>query len=242
MNFKYLIILIIFFCSSFIANAQDIIVQTSGDEIKSKVIEITLESIKYKTYDNQSGPLRNISKSEVFMIIYENGTRETIENSNHKASKTRKNKSNNTKEHENGTSVQLGAYFGDYSDAIGINIIQSFMLGRNVSLGIGLGLLADPEYIDEVGAPIFLDSKFYFRKKINSPFIYGNLGGVISLSGGENYVMYESGAGFNFKTGSKNSMAISLGYQLAEYSYEDYYGYETTDTSGALTLKIAYMF
>ena len=59
-----------------LSTAQDIIYKNDGGEIKAKVKEITEETIKYKRYDHLEGPLRNISKREVFMIIYENGKRE----------------------------------------------------------------------------------------------------------------------------------------------------------------------
>ena len=54
---------------------QDIIVTVDGNEIKSKIIEISTETIKYKEFDFQEGPLRNIKITEVFMVIYENGKR-----------------------------------------------------------------------------------------------------------------------------------------------------------------------
>ncbi|OMP29951.1 hypothetical protein BKM32_15215 [Mangrovimonas sp. DI 80] len=57
---------------------QDVIVKLDGEEIESKVLEITPESIKYKLFDFQDGPLRNISKEQVALIIYENGTRENF--------------------------------------------------------------------------------------------------------------------------------------------------------------------
>ena len=53
--------------------AQDIIIKKNGDEIKSKVIEITDASVKYKKWENINGPIYNIDKSEVFKLKYENG-------------------------------------------------------------------------------------------------------------------------------------------------------------------------
>ena len=56
--------------------SQDIIVTNDGNEIEAKVIEISDDVIKYKAYNFQDGPMRNIAISEVFLIIYENGERE----------------------------------------------------------------------------------------------------------------------------------------------------------------------
>lgn len=56
----------------------DIIMLKNGQEIKAKVTEITLSEIKYKLYEHLDGPARTAAKSDVFAIIYENGTREVI--------------------------------------------------------------------------------------------------------------------------------------------------------------------
>ena len=70
-----LIVNLLIVTSSF---GQDNIIKKDGNEIEAKVIEITDEFIKYKAYDFQDGPLRNIAITDVFMIIYENGKRETF--------------------------------------------------------------------------------------------------------------------------------------------------------------------
>jgi len=74
--------------------AQDIIIITDGNEIKSKVIEITSKTIKYKKFDYLDGQIRNINISNVFMVIYENGEREkftTLQNEEKKTSKPQEN-------------------------------------------------------------------------------------------------------------------------------------------------------
>lgn len=58
--------------------SQDVIVKKDGTEIQAKVLELTTNVIKYKEYDFQDGPTRNIPMTEVFMIIYSNGKREVI--------------------------------------------------------------------------------------------------------------------------------------------------------------------
>lgn len=58
--------------------AQDLIMKIDGDEIKAKVLEIGDSEIKYKRFDNEDGPSYSISKSEVFVIKYANGTKELM--------------------------------------------------------------------------------------------------------------------------------------------------------------------
>jgi hypothetical protein len=74
---KILFITILIF-SRFFVFSQDIIYLKDGTEIKAKIIELTNEFVKYKKYEQQEGPLRNQLISGVFMVIYENGTREVF--------------------------------------------------------------------------------------------------------------------------------------------------------------------
>ena len=60
------------------ANAQDVILKQDGSEIKAKVLEITDQQVKYKDFDFQSGPTRNLNITEIFMITYENGQKEVF--------------------------------------------------------------------------------------------------------------------------------------------------------------------
>lgn len=59
-----------------ISKNTDVIYLQNGSNIKSKVIEITEHTIKYKDSNNLDGPVRNIPIDNVFMIIYKNGQRE----------------------------------------------------------------------------------------------------------------------------------------------------------------------
>jgi hypothetical protein len=59
-------------------NGQDIITKKNGDDIKAKVIEITLTELKYKNFNNLDGPLISILKSDVIFVKYENGTKDVF--------------------------------------------------------------------------------------------------------------------------------------------------------------------
>jgi hypothetical protein len=54
----------------------DVILLTDGEEVKAKVMEITLTSILFKRCDNLKGPMMSIDLPFVFMITYANGTKE----------------------------------------------------------------------------------------------------------------------------------------------------------------------
>jgi len=73
---NFLLFAALFCCVN--AFAQDVILKRDGSDIKAKVLEITGQQVKYKDYDFQSGPTRNINISDVFMITYENGRKEVF--------------------------------------------------------------------------------------------------------------------------------------------------------------------
>jgi hypothetical protein len=77
---KGLIFMFAFFLAGgiFSVNAQDIIILKNGDEIESKVIEISPAEIRYKRFSNLDGPTVAIPAADVSLIIYEDGTQEAI--------------------------------------------------------------------------------------------------------------------------------------------------------------------
>lgn len=58
--------------------AQDEIIMTSGDILKSKIVEVGVSEVKYKKWENQEGPVYTAPKSQIFMIKYENGTKDVF--------------------------------------------------------------------------------------------------------------------------------------------------------------------
>jgi len=66
----------------FLINAQDIMYKVDGSQIEMNVIEISIETIKYKSWNQLDGPLRTIAIKDVFMIIYNDGTKEVFKKDN----------------------------------------------------------------------------------------------------------------------------------------------------------------
>jgi len=73
---KYILLFILFVCSSNIIQAQDTLSMRSGENILVKVIEVGTSEVKYKKIDNLNGPVFSMLKSDLLMIKYENGTKE----------------------------------------------------------------------------------------------------------------------------------------------------------------------
>lgn len=62
------------------AMSQDVITTKSGEEIMAKVSEVSKTEIKYKRFDNPEGPTYIVNKRDVFMVKYQNGTKEIMKN------------------------------------------------------------------------------------------------------------------------------------------------------------------
>jgi len=77
MKILYSIILAVLTIS--ISLAQDVIIKRDRTEIQAKVEEITDTHIRYIKWNNLEGPVYNVRRTDVFMIIYSNGQREMIE-------------------------------------------------------------------------------------------------------------------------------------------------------------------
>lgn len=59
--------------------SQDVIILKTGEELKTKVEVVDIDIVKYKKFENQSGPTYSLEKSKIFMIKYENGSKDVFE-------------------------------------------------------------------------------------------------------------------------------------------------------------------
>jgi hypothetical protein len=134
--------------------SQDLIVLKNADEIKSKVVEITDISVKYRKWENMNGPIYNLNLREVLFIRYENGTKEVI---NQEPTETTAIKPTSTKvvtdktesiEHKKKRSwLRLSwefanlSYFGSNITSLGVNNIKFISdFGYNNRMDIGIRL------------------------------------------------------------------------------------------------------
>ena len=177
---KRILFLLLIGLSTNLIFAQDIIVKQNGDEIKSKILEITSETIKYKEFDFQDGPTRNINISDVFMVIYENGKRE-------KFTTTESQTSNNDTKNEVSNNDYKGNYFmlgtGYGNSYGGLGLRAQWRMGGKQGFGIhaGAGYFPNAPILASAGVKFFPYKDFY----INTQF---------GLTGYETYYEY----GYNY--------------------------------------------
>jgi len=105
----------------------DIIVLKSGSILIGKVEEIGQNEIKYRKCNNLNGPIISISKSDVSVIIYTNGTHEIFTSTNATVSGY-----NNATTTDNNTTIK--------TEGLGVTGFVSSLVGLFVA-GIPLGLI-----------------------------------------------------------------------------------------------------
>jgi hypothetical protein len=75
---KVLTFIIALVGSATMSLAQDIITLKNGEEVKALVQEVGATEIKYKKFENATGPTYVLQKAEIFMIKYANGERDVF--------------------------------------------------------------------------------------------------------------------------------------------------------------------
>lgn len=60
--------------------AQDLIIKRNGEEIFSKVVEVTGKVVKFKKASNLNGPTYTLNKKEIVFVKYENGEKDIFSN------------------------------------------------------------------------------------------------------------------------------------------------------------------
>lgn len=232
---KLLLIAMAFCFSQTCLRAQDVIILKTGDEIKSKVSEIGTTEIKYKKFDNLNGPVISILKSDVFMIKYENGTKDVFSNKNQ--SSENKPGANNQKAFN--ALIYAGASFplGDFGESYIGAAKTGFTFGTEGNVNLSNSSIFFNYNLNYTYHP------FKFSYNLGYPYNYSFSGnynlifGMVgfrfqgntqpskfyaSFDGGVNHTWFggvgnsESGTGFTFSVGTgaivKNQLNIGIKY------------------------------
>ena len=75
---KTLFVITAALCFSITLYSQDIITMKNGDEIKAKIVEVSISEVKYKKFDNLQGTTYTVDKSNIFRIKYEDGSKDVF--------------------------------------------------------------------------------------------------------------------------------------------------------------------
>jgi hypothetical protein len=245
------------FCS-FNLFGQDLIITNSKEELKTKIIEIEELLIKYKKFDFQEGPIYSIKKSEVFLIIYSNGTRETfnqkVVESENQSLKKGKNVSEYEKE-EQSTSPSIEPKSTpkevqtktDNTKSVGSNLMLFNKGDKLFGIGIGTGiLLGNSGGIAKVSIP-YASARF---DKVHMEFGENMAAGgglfasyhsySIGVLGSEvNSNVISGGLSGTFYYGISEKLSVGAGLRIlyVSFSSSNNFGY-ATDPVGSINLNI----
>jgi len=179
-------LLLLFAAISIFANvdAQDIIIKKNGDEIKSKILEVAIDNVKYKKFENIDGPTYTISKEEIFMIRYENGNKDVF----NKIQETTSQKET-TKDDYLRKGIHLGFHITPGAGAI---LVYNYKLGFGVNSGIDLNIY----FNDYVG--------------LKTGITYQNL----PINYYEYYYQYDYYTGYNYYDSEVKGSVSSIGIPI----------------------------
>ncbi len=182
-----LLFLAIILATNFQLKAQDIIILNSGELVKSKVLEITLNQVKYKRFDQISGLVYSLVKNELFAIHYEDGTKDVFSNVDNRV-------------------ATINEHLTFLVDTANNKEIPLFFMEKKkiVHFGIGLHKLYSP--VNEIGVDSY---------KIQSPFLSLSLGFGLN-SNIVLRIMYGQGSFFAEKTFTDNYAFTSTTYEISQ--------------------------
>lgn len=177
------------FCTWLSVEAQDIIIFTNGDEVEAKVVEVSDTEIKYKTWSNLNGPTWVKKTTEIFMIHYENGTKQTFSTAQKLQQQTIPQPTQSSYNYNNYSAQQVPASHGPTRA-----INNTVCVGAKIRGGYNrMVFVPGPQLLDYHGSKWSLSYAAYLdyypnqTKKNGSPFtgfglevMYANRGGTIT--------------------------------------------------------------
>ena len=217
--------------------AQDKIFLKSEENIEAKILEINVDEVKYKKFSNQEGPTFTIVKSDIHMIVYENGETEIFKDEVMSNNSTVTNNSViQEKKSLNGGGAKIGLFVGlptgDIKDFTTLYIGGEFSYLAEVASGFELGGLIgyshyflddDYFYYDDVEdikfIPIAFSTRFYFGDR---KFFAGmDLGYAIGIDDGNDGGLYYRPK-FGFNLGKVNLIVAYRGVSVNSINVESF--------------------
>jgi len=211
---KYILILIVI-GSINLCKAQDQLFKKDNSKLLVKVTEVSPEEIKYKLFNNLNGPTYVVSKSEVALLIYENGQHEVMNTSAEPLATPQRpmkpqsgmNKSDSLKYYKYQSSLALN-FFSFINSEVGLIYQREFLKSNlNIIIPIAVGL----------DKPIMTES-IYFQN--------GN--GGIQLKN----KLFEVGFGINYYPSLRFPVNYYVGpaFRYMQYACKQTYTYYTPST------------
>jgi hypothetical protein len=199
---KFIVVLYLLLCSV-LGFAQDVLTKKNGEDISSKVLEVTTTEIKYKKFDNLNGPTFTILKSEVLLIRYENGTKDVF-------NEPQKPVTQSQAVTERSVSFKKNEIKGNVLALIlgSIAVTYERILNEESAVGFALTVPVD-DYVFDINYTATAYYRYYFGEKPAAGF-FGEAFGM--LNSVDDYVYYDNfGSGYERKNLTDFAIGVGLG-------------------------------
>ena len=236
---KCVVLFVLFLSISSAIHAQDVIIKKNGEELKTKVVEVSSDEIKYRMWDYLDGPIYKISTSEIFMVKYQNGKKDVITSD----VKSQKNDGKKYPRYQGEVNAGYALGLDGAADRVIFETIHGVRINKYAFVGIGIGFNSYKDILTDISfdrrgniksietgwgitLPVFLDIKGYYPvTKDFAPYIDLGLGcstGVMEIEGsgflanigfGMNYKKLNFGMAFQSENKAKG-FAFKLGLKF----------------------------
>lgn len=223
----YIFTVLFFLTGIFSVDAQDLIFLRNGKIIEAKVIEISQEKIRHRSFANPNGPVMAIQADSVLSIRYENGAVDVI-NAIIQDEKPEVTTALNPDKTTFGMNTNIGS-----SLMYGTSLRFDFSKGNlNTEISLifpSLGLLDSFDYPDD-GFGILATFNYFSHKQNGGFYLGGGIGfiyySVIEKDINMNPMIYTIGLNVGYKFVTKSGIYFRTGSYIGlgacNNSYEEY--------------------
>lgn len=195
-------------------NAQDQLFKKDNTKLLVRITEISPDEIKYKLFDNLTGPTYVVRKSDVSLLIYENGKHEVINTPAENVSVPRQIIVPTTRHY--GMSKEDSLKFFRYTESVSLNFL-TFM-------NMEIGLIYQKDFLKSNCSLIIpLAIGIHSPSVTEAVYFSGFNGDGINL----NRKLFEAGLGLNYYPSLKHAVQYYVGpaIRYMQYSYQQVYQY-----------------
>ena len=206
--------------------AQDKIYLKNGEKIEAKIIKVTEVTIEYKKFNNQNGPIFEISVDKIQLIVYENGESQILQNS----------KSDDNKDDKSQTDFGRNRINLDII-AIGVNgptSISYEILNKSGSRGLEIPINLHFDKNGVNGYTTGLNLKYYVSKNGKGFYFGPSLGlGVFSWIQSSYYNGFDP---YIYSNSIENTFSIYIGPKIGgQFQVSKLFGINLAANGGLIT-------
>lgn len=218
------------------SNYQDVVYLKNGSVIRGIIVEqVPNQSIKIETADKS-------------IFVYK---MEEIEKLAKEGRQSRALISEVKPGYQGIVEVGYGIKTGDYGlNVLKFNIINGYRINNNFAVGLGTGIRHYTEGGESATLiPIFADLRANITSKNIAPYVAFGIGYSFNASDSFSGIglLINPTAGVGFKMKTRSILHVGLGYEMqrTKATYSDYYNnyyYESSETTGAISLNVGISF